>query len=182
MAEWSLPMSREPVREVSLWHTVGSSTKRKESWAKQAQTLAAAGFQRWLQTFAVTVRGMVRATPTPCMLRSTSTYSRQFVTYEKTASKAFSVVGGSMGGSAAGEASIASQPGENRSLGVASAPPPMARLTNLNHPPCTSLHATMLVGMDRVFLGFRSSSRNHPSRNQVIVLDRSAHAPIKVSV
>src|SRR5712692_4204235 len=84
----------------------------KKSWEKQARTLAAAEFR----VLALDFRGYGESqgpgqsdpmsAPLPLDVLAAVRYLR------KTGAKSVSVVGGSMGGGAAGDASIASRPGE----------------------------------------------------------------------
>lgn len=83
----------------------------KESWEKQARVFAAAGFR----VLAIDFRGYGHSTgpgqsdplsPLHFDVLAAVRYLR------KTGAKTVSVVGGSMGGGAAGDASIASEPGE----------------------------------------------------------------------
>lgn len=84
----------------------------KESWAKQAPVMAAAGFR----VLAIDFRGYgqsrgpsggkAAADPLPQDILGAVRYLR------RTGATSVAVVGGSMGGTAAGDASIASQPGE----------------------------------------------------------------------
>jgi pimeloyl-ACP methyl ester carboxylesterase len=84
----------------------------KESWAKQAQTLAAAGFE----VLAIDFRGYGPShgpgdsSPMDAPLKFDVLAAVRYL--HKNGAKSVSVVGGSMGGGAAGDASIASQPGE----------------------------------------------------------------------
>src|SRR5258708_23749615 len=84
----------------------------KESWAKQAQTLAAAGFQVLAFDFRGygKSRGPGQSDPMSAPLHLDVLEAVRYL--RKTGAKSVSVVGGSMGGGAAGDASIASQPGE----------------------------------------------------------------------
>jgi pimeloyl-ACP methyl ester carboxylesterase len=84
----------------------------KESWAKQAQTLATAGFQVLALDFRGygKSRGPGQSDPMSAPLHLDVLAAVRYL--RKTGAKTVSVVGGSMGGGAAGDASIASQPGE----------------------------------------------------------------------
>jgi pimeloyl-ACP methyl ester carboxylesterase len=84
----------------------------KESWAKQARALDSAGFR----VLAIDFRGYGRsrgpgqADPLSAPLHLDVLAAVRYL--RKTGAKTVSVVGGSMGGGAAGDASIASEPGE----------------------------------------------------------------------
>jgi pimeloyl-ACP methyl ester carboxylesterase len=84
----------------------------KESWAKQAQILAAAGFQ----VLALDFRGYGKSTgpgqsaPMDAPLKFDVLAAVRYLRAK--GAKSVSIVGGSMGGGAAGDASIASRPGE----------------------------------------------------------------------
>ncbi len=84
----------------------------KESWAPQAKTLVAAGFQ----VLAIDFRGYGKShgpgdsDPMDAPLHLDVLAAVRYL--RKNDAKIVSVIGGSMGGSAAGDASIASQPGE----------------------------------------------------------------------
>ena len=84
----------------------------KESWAAQAGTLVAAGFE----VLAIDFRGFGKShgptdknPPDPPFQLDVLAAVRYL---HKNGAKSFSIIGGSMGGSAAGDASILSQPGE----------------------------------------------------------------------
>src|SRR3954447_16210936 len=84
----------------------------KESWASQAQTLAAAGFQ----VLAIDFRGYGKShgpgdsDPMDAPLQLDVLAAVRYL--HDHGAKTVSVVGGSMGGGAAGDASIASKPGD----------------------------------------------------------------------
>jgi len=84
----------------------------KESWAPQAQTLAGVGYE----VMAIDFRGYgkshgpVDQTPMDAPLYLDVLAAVRYL--HQTGAKSVSIVGGSMGGAAAGDASIASQPGE----------------------------------------------------------------------
>jgi pimeloyl-ACP methyl ester carboxylesterase len=118
----------------------------KESWEKQARTLAAAKFR-------VLALHYLR----------------------KTGAKSVSIVGGSMGGSAAGDASIASRPGEIDRLVLLGAAP---------NDPADKLKSSILfiVARDDAsgdgprLPGIRKQFEKAPEPKKLIVLDGSAHA------
>ena len=147
----------------------------KESWAKQAQTLAAAGFQ----VLALDFRGYGKSrgpgqsdpmnAPLHLDVLATVRYLRE------NGAKSVSVVGGSMGGGAAGDASIASQVGEIDRLVLLGAAP--------NGPADKLKSATLyIVARDDTdsdgprLPGIRKQYEKSPQPKELIVLDGSAHA------
>jgi pimeloyl-ACP methyl ester carboxylesterase len=84
----------------------------KESWEKQARTLESAGFRVLALDFRGygKSRGPGDSVPDGAPLHLDVLAAVRYL--RKTGAKSVSVVGGSMGGGAAGDASIASQPGE----------------------------------------------------------------------
>ncbi len=147
----------------------------KESWAKQAQTLAAAGFQ----VLALDFRGYgksrgpgqsdVFTAPLRLDVLAAVRYLR------KTGAKTVSVVGGSLGAGAAGDASIVSQPGE------------IARVVFLGGSPNGSAEnlkssSLFIVARDDSsedgprLPGIRKQYEKAPEPKELIILDGSAHA------
>jgi len=84
----------------------------KESWQKQARTFASAGFRALAFDFRGygKSRGPGDSAPMSAPLHFDVLAAVRYL--RKTGAKTVSVVGGSMGGGAAGDASIASEPGE----------------------------------------------------------------------
>ena len=148
----------------------------KESWEKQARTLASAGFR----VLALDFRGYgksrgpgqsdVLSAPLHLDVLAAVRYLR------KTGAKSGSVVGGSMGGGAAGDASIASRPGDIDRLVLQGAAPNgpadtpqirrMAPLRSSSRPACSSWQAKIQARMDHAFPGFRSNTRKLPSQKR----------------
>jgi pimeloyl-ACP methyl ester carboxylesterase len=99
----------EGVRGVVLAH---GGRFNKESWAQQARTLASAGFQ----VLAIDFRGYGKskgpgdAQPMDRPLHLDVLAAVRYL--RETGAKSVSIVGGSMGAGAAGDASIASRPGQ----------------------------------------------------------------------
>ena len=99
----------EGVRGVVLAH---GGRFNKESWAQQARTLASAGFQ----VLAIDFRGYGKskgpgdAQPMDAPLHLDVLAAVRYL--RETGAKSVSIVGGSMGAGAAGDASIASRPGQ----------------------------------------------------------------------
>ena len=148
----------------------------KESWAKQAQTLAAAGFQVLAFDFRGygKSRGPGQSDPMSAPLHLDVLAAVRYL--RKTGAKTVSVVGGSMGGGAAGDASIASHPGEIDRLVLLGAAPngPANKLTS---------SSLFIVARDDSrsgdglrLPGIREQYEKAPKPKELIVLDGSAHA------
>ncbi len=147
----------------------------KKSWEKQARTLAAAEFR----VLALDFRGYGESqgpgqsdpmsAPLPLDVLATVRYLR------KTGAKSVSVVGGSMGGGAAGDASIASRPGEIDRLVLLGAAP---------NGPADKLKSSTLfiVARDDASEDGPRLPKIHeqyekaPGPKDLIILDGSAHA------
>jgi pimeloyl-ACP methyl ester carboxylesterase len=147
----------------------------KESWKKQADTLVAAKFR----VLALDFRGYGKSKgpgdsdPMDAPLYQDVLAAVRFL--RKAGAKGVSVIGASMGGWAAGDASIASKPGEiNRLVFLGSAPGgPADKLK------CPSL---FIVAHDDTsgdgprLPGIRAQYEKAPEPKQLIVLNGSAHA------
>jgi pimeloyl-ACP methyl ester carboxylesterase len=147
----------------------------KESWAKQARTLVAAGFQ----VLAIDFRGYGKShgpgdsdpmdAPLQLDVLAAVRYLRQ------NGATSVSVIGGSMGGSAAGDASITSQPGEiDRVVMLGAAPDgPAEKLKSAT----LYIVARDDASSDGLRLpGIRRQYEKSPQPKELIVLDGSAHA------
>ena len=147
----------------------------KESWAKQAQTLVTAGFQ----VLAIDFRGYGKShgpgdsDPMDAPLQFDVLAAVRYL--RENGAKNVAVIGGSMGGSAAGDASIASQQGEIDRLILLGAAPTG---------PANKLRSSTLyiVARDDAssdgprLPGIREQFQKSPKPKQLIVLDGSAHA------
>jgi pimeloyl-ACP methyl ester carboxylesterase len=147
----------------------------KESWDKQARTLTAAGFR----VLALDFRGYGKSrgpgdsdpmgAPLHLDVLAAVGYLR------KTGAKSVSVVGGSMGGGAAGDASITSQPGEiDRVVFLGAAP---------NEPADKLKSATLFIvarddasGDGPRLPGIKAQYEKAPQPKELIILEGSAHA------
>jgi pimeloyl-ACP methyl ester carboxylesterase len=147
----------------------------KESWAKQARTLVAAGFEVLVLDF----RGYGKSrgpgdsdsedAPLHMDVLAAVRYLR------KTGVKSVSIVGGSMGGGAAGDASIASRPGEiDRVVFLGSAPNESADKLKSS--------SLFIVARDDAsedgprLPGIRAQYAKAPQPKELIILEGSAHA------
>jgi pimeloyl-ACP methyl ester carboxylesterase len=147
----------------------------KESWEKQARTLAAGGFRVLALDFRGygKSRGPGQSDPMSAPLQFDVLAAVRYL--RKTGAKSVSVVGGSMGGGAAGDASIASRPGEiDRVVFLGSAP---------NGPADKLKSSTLFIvarddasGDGPRLPGIRAQYEKAPEPKQLIILDGSAHA------
>jgi len=147
----------------------------KESWQKQARRLAAAEFR----VLAIDFRGYGKSrgpgdsNPMDAPLHLDVLAAVRYL--HKTGAKNASVVGGSMGGGAAGDASIASRPGEIDRLVLLGAAP---------NSPADKLKSSTLfiVARDDAsedgprLPAIREQYEKAPEPKKLIVLDGSAHA------
>jgi pimeloyl-ACP methyl ester carboxylesterase len=147
----------------------------KESWEKQARTLAAGGFRVLALDFRGygKSRGPGQSTPMSAPLQLDVLAAVRYL--RETGAKSVSIVGGSMGGGAAGDASIASRPGEiDRVVFLGSAP----------NGPADKLKSSTLfiVARDDAnsdgprLPGIRAQYEKAPEPKELIILDGSAHA------
>jgi pimeloyl-ACP methyl ester carboxylesterase len=147
----------------------------KESWDKQARALAAGGFRVLALDFRGygKSRGPGQSDPMSAPLHLDVLAAVRYL--RKTGAKSVSVVGGSMGGGAAGDASIASRPGEiDRVVFLGSAP----------NGPADKLKSSTLfiVARDDAnsdgprLPGIRAQYEKAPEPKELIILDGSAHA------
>ena len=147
----------------------------KESWAKQARTLVTAGFR----VLAIDFRGYGKSKgpgdsdPEDAPLHLDVLAAVRYL--RKAGAKSVSIVGASMGGGAAGDASIASEPGEIDRIVMLGAAP---------NGPADKLRSASLfiVARDDAsedgprLPGIRQQYEKAPEPKKLIVLDGSAHA------
>jgi pimeloyl-ACP methyl ester carboxylesterase len=147
----------------------------KESWDKQARTLTAAGFRVLAFDFRGygKSRGPGDSDPMGAPLHLDVLAAVRYL--RKTGAKSVSVVGGSMGGGAAGDASITSQPGEiDRVVFLGAA---------TNGPADKLKSATLFIvarddasGDGPRLPGIKAQYEKAPQPKELIILDGSAHA------
>jgi pimeloyl-ACP methyl ester carboxylesterase len=147
----------------------------KESWQKQAQTLVRAKFRVLALDFRGygKSRGPGDSEPMDAPLYQDVLAAVRYL--RKTGAKTVSVVGASMGGWAAGDASIASQPGEiNRLVFLGSAPNgPAGKLKS----PSLFIVARNDASEDGPRLpAIHGQYEKAPKPTELIILDGSAHA------
>ena len=147
----------------------------KESWAPQARALEAAGFQ----VLALDFRGFGKSHgPGDSDLYTAPLYLDVLAAVRylhQNGAKTVSVIGGSMGGAAAGDASIHSQPGEIDRLVLLGAAPnlPADKLKS----PILYIVARDDANADGPRLPkIRAQYEKSPEPKELIVIDGSAHA------
>jgi pimeloyl-ACP methyl ester carboxylesterase len=147
----------------------------KQSWEKQAQALVAAGFRVLALDFRGygKSRGPGDSAPMDAPLHMDVLAAVRYL--HKSGAKSVSVIGGSMGGGAAGDASIASQQGEIDRLVFLGAAPnePADKLKS----PSLFIVARDDASEDGPRLpGIQKQYEKAPKPKELIILDGSAHA------
>lgn len=138
----------------------------KESWAAQAPILVAAGFE----VLAIDLRG---PDPPDAQLALDVLAAVRYL--HKSGAKTVSIVGGSMGGAAAGDASITSRPGEIDRIVMLGAAPnlPADKLKS----PALFIVARDDANDDGLRLpGIQAQYEKTPQPKKLVVLEGSAHA------
>jgi pimeloyl-ACP methyl ester carboxylesterase len=147
----------------------------KESWREQAQDLASKGFR----VLAIDFRGFGCSTGPGQSNFDTAPFANDVlaaVRYMKAnGAKTVSVVGGSFGGAAAGDASIESAPGEiDRIVFLGAAPNLSAE--NLKSRALFIIAREDSSGSGLRLPGIRAQYERAPQPKELIILDGSAHA------
>ncbi len=148
----------------------------KESWKAQAQSLSAAGFRALAFDFRGygRSRGPGQSDPLSAPLRYDVLAAVRYL--RSTGARTVSVVGGSMGGGAAAEASMAAQPGEIDRLVLLAAPA---------GGPSEKLKVRKLFIVSRDDLGsdgkprlseIRAQYERAPEPKELVILEGAAHA------
>jgi pimeloyl-ACP methyl ester carboxylesterase len=147
----------------------------KESWAPQARRLVAAGFE----VLAIDFRGYGKShgpgdkDPMDAPLQLDVLAAVRYL--HTSGAKSVSIVGGSMGGGAAGDASIASRPGEiDRIVMLGAAPNGPAE--KLKSPALFIVARDDTSGDGPRLPGIEKQYEKAPQPKKLIVLDGSAHA------
>jgi pimeloyl-ACP methyl ester carboxylesterase len=147
----------------------------KESWAKQARILEGAGFR----VLALDFRGYGKSSgpgqsdPMDAPLYLDVLAAVRYL--RSTGARTVSVIGGSMGGAAAGDASIASEPGEIDRLVLLGAAP-NGPAEKLRSPVLFIVARDDTSGDGPRLPGIRKQFESAPQPKELIVLDGSAHA------
>jgi pimeloyl-ACP methyl ester carboxylesterase len=147
----------------------------KESWEKQARTLAAAEFRVLALDFRGygKSRGPGQSDPMSAPLHLDVLAAVRYM--RKAGAKSVSVVGGSMGGGAAGDASIASRPGEIDRLVLLGAAP-NGSADKLKSPTLFILARDDANDDGPRLPRIREQYEKAPEPKKLIILEGSAHA------
>ena len=147
----------------------------KESWAPQARRLQAAGFE----VLAIDFRGYGKShgpgdkAPMDAPLEKDVLAAVRYL--HAAGAKSVSIVGGSMGGGAAGDASIASRPGEiDRIVMLGAAPNGPAE--KLKSPALFIVARDEASGDGPRLPGIKAQYEKAPQPKKLVVLEGSAHA------
>jgi pimeloyl-ACP methyl ester carboxylesterase len=147
----------------------------KESWAKQAPVLVHAGFE----VMAIDFRGRGKSHGPGGMEASDEQLEmdvRSAVRYlHSHGARSVSIVGGSMGGGAAGDASIVSKPGEIDRIVMLGAAPNLPA-EKLKSPALFIVARDDRSGDGPRLPGIRAQFEKAPEPKRLIVLEGSAHA------
>lgn len=147
----------------------------KESWAPQARTLQAAGFE----VLAIDFRGYGKShgpgdkDPMDAPLELDVLAAVRYL--HKAGAKSVSIVGGSMGGAAAGDASIDSRPGEIDCIVMLGAAPNKPA-DKLKSPSLFIVARDDTSGDGPRLPGIREQYEKAPQPKKLVVLEGSAHA------
>lgn len=147
----------------------------KESWSKQAPVLVAAGFE----VLAIDLRGFGQShgpgelDPSDAQLALDVLASVRYL--HAHGAKAVSIVGGSMGGAAAGDASITSRPGEIDRVVMLGAAPNLPA-DKVKSPALFIVARDDTSGDGPRLPGVRAQYEKTPKPKKLIVLEGTAHA------
>jgi pimeloyl-ACP methyl ester carboxylesterase len=147
----------------------------KESWAPQVPVLVAAGFE----VLAIDLRGHGQshgpneADPSDAQLALDVLAAVHYL--HNHGAKTVSIVGGSMGGAAAGDASITSRPGEIDRVVMLGAAPNLPA-DKLKSPSLFIVARNDMSGDGPRLPGIRTQFEKAPQPKKLIVLEGSAHA------
>ena len=147
----------------------------KESWAAQASILVASGFE----VLAIDLRGRGQshgpgeADPSDAQLALDVLAAVRYL--HSHGAKSVSIVGGSMGGAAAGDASITAHPGEIDRIVMLGAAPTLPA-EKLKSPALFIVARDDTSGDGPRLPGIRAQYEKAPQPKKLIVLDGTAHA------
>ncbi len=147
----------------------------KESWAKQAPVLVKAGFE----VMAIDFRGRGKSNGPGGMEASDAQLEMDVMAAVRYlhahGAKSVSIVGGSMGGGAAGDASILSKPGEIDRIVMLGAAPNLPA-EKLKSPALFIVARNDTSGDGPRLPGIRAQYEKAPEPKRLVVLEGSAHA------
>jgi pimeloyl-ACP methyl ester carboxylesterase len=147
----------------------------KESWAKQAPVLVKAGFE----VMAIDFRGRGKSNGPGGMQASDAQLEMDLVAAVRYlhahGTKSVSIVGSSMGGAAAGDASIESKPGEIDRIVMLGAAPNLPA-EKLKSPALFIVARDDVSGDGPRLPGIRAQFEKAPEPKKLVVLEGSAHA------